>query len=80
MVMRTFYVVRIEHPDDHPSPDWKVFEHHQDAKRRYSVGHARWPDEVASVAMFQADADDVRQAVEQVKAGKATLLKHCGPV
>jgi len=78
--MSTFYVVRTEHLNDHPSLDWKVFEHFQDAKRRYSVGHAKWPDEIASVAMFQADADDVRQAIEQVKTGKATLLKHCGPL
>lgn len=67
------YVVRIARP--HQEPDFRAFSSLHDAKRRFHAVDEHIPDDFDGVALFEApDANDVRQAVEAVKAGHAQIL------
>jgi len=65
------YVVRFELQDEFT---FKVFERRRDALQLYNLGYTIDSD-LASVTLFQVETSNARDAIAQVKAGKATLLE-----
>jgi hypothetical protein len=69
------YVVRLELPDR--EPDYKVFEHPQDARRRFAAASPHMPDTITSAVLFSVpDETDARRAVQAVKDGRAQIVER----
>jgi hypothetical protein len=67
------YVVRLTLPDR--EPDYKVFEHPEDARRRFLAASPHMPDEITSAVLFHVPEEtNARAAVQAVKDGRGSIV------